>query len=93
MNMSDKQENDDNDIYKCGKQILKSAHGAIATHKDSDQCQKDFVAKKKKENDKQKQPLLFSLWNNKKQTPKKLSKPPETQGKYVKFGIDKNRDP
>ncbi len=48
--MADQQENnDDSNLWecKCGKKILKSAHGSIATHKDSKECKKNLEAKKK----------------------------------------------
>ncbi len=67
--MSQKQENDECPMWtcKCGKEILKSATGAISTHIDSAECAKNLRAKQKKEKDKNTQPSIDTFFNNKKQ--------------------------
>ncbi len=66
--MSQKQENDECPMWtcKCGKEILKSATGAISTHIDSAECAKNLRAKQKKEKDKNTQPSIETFFNNKK---------------------------
>eukprot|EP01084_Bolivina_argentea_P043641 80381_1 len=90
--MSQKQENDECPMWtcKCGKEILKSATGAISTHINSAECAKNLRAKQKKEKDKNTQPSIETFFNNKKQPIKLAPKDATTELNNVKATTDNN---